>query len=375
MPKHNEENERIKRIYFTRLKAARGLNEASVDAAAKAIHRFESSTGFRSFKKFHIEQAIAFRRRLDEALGARDGEPLSKATVLQTLNAMRAFMLWLAEQPGYRRRIRFSDSEYFRLSEKDARIAKAPQGRAVPTPEQIESVLRLMPAGTDIERRNQALIAFTWLTGVRDGALASLKVKHVNVAEGSVNQDPREVKTKNSKAQTTTFFNVGGRAPQVVLSWIEFLTNERSWGLDDPLFPSTQVEHGPDRQFIASGLARKHWSNASAIRRVFKEAFEAADLPGFNPHSFRHALAMLGERTCKTPEQFKSWSQNLGHEQVLTTFASYGEVAPHRQAAIIKALGDPRARTVEVQDLAQKIAELALRTADPGPPTTQHRRE
>jgi hypothetical protein len=26
-----------------------------------------------------------------------------------------------------------------------------------------------MPAGTDIERSNRALIAFTWLTGVRDG--------------------------------------------------------------------------------------------------------------------------------------------------------------------------------------------------------------
>ena len=41
MPKHNAENERIKRAYFTHLKAARGLNEASIDAAAKAIHRFE----------------------------------------------------------------------------------------------------------------------------------------------------------------------------------------------------------------------------------------------------------------------------------------------------------------------------------------------
>jgi integrase len=52
-----------------------------------------------------------------------------------------------------------------------------------------------MPAGTDIARRNRALIAFTWLTGIRDGALASLKLKHVNVAETRVNQDPREVKT------------------------------------------------------------------------------------------------------------------------------------------------------------------------------------
>ena len=363
MSKHNPENERIKRAYFTHLKAARGLNEASLDAAAKAIHRFESSTGFRSFKKFHIEQAIAFRRRLDEAVNMRTEKPLSKATILQTLNAMRSFMLWLAEQPGFRSRIRYSDADYFRLSEKDTRIAKALQERRVPTPEQIENVLRAPLAGTDIELRNRALIAFTWLTGVRDGALASLKLKHVNLPEGRVNQDPREVKTKNSKAQITTFFSVPGIARQIVEEWTEFLVKERLWSLDDPLFPATLIEHDLDRQFKAGGLARKHWRTAGAIRTIFREAFEAVGLPGFNPHSFRHALATLGERICKTPEEFKAWSQNLGHEQVLTTFASYGEVSPHRQAEIIKELGVPRAQTADLEALAQKFVELARRGA------------
>jgi integrase len=84
-------------------------------------------------------------------------------------------------------------------------------------------------------------------------------------------------------------------------------------------------------------------------------------LAGFNPHSFRHALAMVGERTCKTPEDFKAWSQNLGHEQVLTTFASYGEVSPHRQAEIIKGLARPHEPTEELQRLAEKFVEIARR--------------
>jgi hypothetical protein len=42
-------------------------------------------------------------------------------------------------------------------------------------------------------------------------------------------------------------------------------------------------------------------------------------------------LSQLGERLCRTPEEFKAWSQNLGHEQVLTTFSSYGQVAAERQ--------------------------------------------
>ena len=65
---------------------------------------------------------------------------------------------------------------------------------------------------------------------------------------------------------------------------------------------------------------------------------------GFNPHSFRHALALLAERKCRTPEEFKAWSQNLGHESVLTTFSSYGTLLEHRQADVIKSLKEPGAR-------------------------------
>jgi len=43
-------------------------------------------------------------------------------------------------------------------------------------------------------------------------------------------------------------------------------------------------------------------------------------LPYFNPHSFRNTLVRLGQEICRSPEEFKSWSQNLGHEKVLTTF-------------------------------------------------------
>jgi hypothetical protein len=61
------------------------------------------------------------------------------------------------------------------------------------------------------------------------------------------------------------------------------------------------------------------------------EAFFNAGLPYFNPHSFRATLVQLGEEVCKSPEEFKAWSQNLGHEKVLTTFTSYGTVACQRQ--------------------------------------------
>src|SRR5262245_32771308 len=34
---------------------------------------------------------------------------------------------------------------------------------------------------------------------------------------------------------------------------------------------------------------------------------------------------------CKTPEEYKAWSHNLGHDHVLTTFSSYGDVSSYRQ--------------------------------------------
>jgi len=65
-------------------------------------------------------------------------------------------------------------------------------------------------------------------------------------------------------------------------------------------------------------------------------------VPYFNPHSFRKTLAQLGEGVCKSPEQFKAWSQNLGHENVLTTFTSYGEVGCQRQGEIMRDLATPQ---------------------------------
>ncbi len=90
--------------------------------------------------------------------------------------------------------------------------------------------------------------------------------------------------------------------------------------------------------FAPVGLERRCWANADPIRHVFKRAFAAAELPYHNPHSFRSTLAMLGETLCRTPEEFKAWSQNLGHEHVTTTLTSYGAVPEHRQAALIEAM-------------------------------------
>src|SRR6478752_5433191 len=126
------------------------------------------------------------------------------------------------------------------------------------------------------------------------------------------------------------------------VDWVRYLDTLQLFGLSDPLFPATVVVQDQYHLFQTGGLSRRHWSNATPIRTIFKEAFTSAGLAYANPHSFRKTLAQLGERLCRTPEEFKAWSQNLGHEQVLTTFSSYGQVGPHRQAELIRHLADRR---------------------------------
>ena len=137
-----------------------------------------------------------------------------------------------------------------------------------------------------------------------------------------------------------------------------YLREEKLWGNDDPLFPATLVRVGTKHQFEVAGLKRKHWSNATPIRKIFRNAFESAGLPYFNPHSFRDTLVRLGQTVCLSPEQFKAWSQNIGHAKILTTFISYGEVDNRRQGEIIRDLAIPQNNvTPDVAKLAKAIAK------------------
>ena len=89
MTKHNPSNERIKRHYFTFLKEAKRHSEATVDAAADALARFETATKHRDFKAFHFEQAVAFKNRLAEQRSQQSGKPLSRATRHATLTQLK----------------------------------------------------------------------------------------------------------------------------------------------------------------------------------------------------------------------------------------------------------------------------------------------
>ena len=337
--KINAANERIKRDYFYHLRHARRQCDATIDNVLKSIRRYEDYTGGKDFKQFNRRLASGFHDALHITNNARGDGKLSMATIYATTNHVKAFFVWLAGQPGYKSKVAYADTEYFNTTDKNARKAKAPRLERVPTIDQIRAVVAGMEIKNEIAWRDQALIAFTLLTAARDGAICSAKIGHIDMGQSLFFQDGRQVDTKFSKTIHTTFFPVGEPFLSIVRDWVDYLLKEKLWGLDDPLFPASKVEAIKDLGFQSIGLSRKHWSTATAMRAIFKRQFTAMGLPYYNPHSFRKTVTRLGERICRTPEEFKAWSQNLGHEQVATTFNSYGNIPTYRQVELIAGLG------------------------------------
>lgn len=339
MTKHNPANERVKREYFAFLREAKGRDAATIDRVAQSLAKFEVSTRHKDFKRFHKEQAVAFKKRLAESVNAKSGQRLSKASVQSALRDLKAFFEWLAREPGYRSYLSYSDADYFNLSDKDAAIARARREKRVPSLEQVAKVLEAMPAATVLERRDRALVAFAAITGARVNALASFRLEHVDIAGGFVEQDARTVRTKFAKTFRTYFMPVCEGALEIVADWVRELREDQLWGPADPLFSATAMGVSEDGAFQPTGLARQGWASTGPIREVFRKAFEAAGLPYYNPHSFRDMLVRYAMTLDVTPEEMKAWSQNLGHSDVMTTISSYGPVPTHRQGELIRATG------------------------------------
>lgn len=338
MTKRVAENERAKRDYVFFLEQTEGLDEKSTDKVLAALRKFEESTGGKPFTKFHIEQAAGFKRSLARAKNPRTGKPLSHATVDATLAIVRKFFFWLAGRQGYRSKFSYNDAAYFKNSRKNARVAHAERDVAHPSKEAAQHAFEAMPWGTETEKRDRALFAFLMLTGARIGAVASLKLKHVNLPEQHVRQDAREVATKNAKTIDTWFFPVDRAYLECFTDWLTFLKVDKLFGPEDALFPKPLVGLKEGQGFANLGLSRKCYSSTAQLNRVIRTAFAKVQLPEYTPHSFRKTLFLYGAERCETLEQLKAWSLNLGHEHLATSYQSYLPMTRQRQREVLSAM-------------------------------------
>jgi integrase/recombinase XerD len=337
MPEYNSLNETLKKQYEDALLHGLYRDSRTADAAWKAINLFERFTDRKDFIAFDTEQAKNFKRWIIRQTNSKD-EPLSLSTVRSTLKYLRDFFEWLAKHPKYIGKVDGRAAVFLHLSRNDDRAGRATRELPVPTLEEVHKVLKTIPYNTDIEKRDRAIIAFMALTAVRDAALISLKVKDVDKGKREIWQNPRHVKTKNRKSIPTTFMPFDPLWEEITQEWLDYIS-QLGFQPDDPLFPKTLVVCNPiTLQFEVMGLSREHWADASAVRGIFKTAFAAAGLPYYNPHSFRKMLAVWALEHC-TQFQFKAFSQNIGHNHVITTYNSYGNLNEHKRHSVIGTIG------------------------------------
>jgi integrase/recombinase XerC len=340
MTKRNSENTRIKRKYFAYLRGAQQLSEASVEKAAASLTFFEMAMGYKDFKRHNLTWPERFKEVLAGATNA-SGKSLSISTQSNHMRHVRQFIHWLADKPGYKSRIGWSDANYYRLSRKEERVAGEHRDPIYPMPDHVLKAFRNMPEDTELERRDKAIFAYFLMTGARVKATSTLKLKRINLAEKTVNQDARDVDTKGAKTFLTAFYIAAPDVWQAFAVWVVYLYDEKYFGPEDPLFPKTSTDTDTDGNFIFEAVTRAHWAQTGSIRTIIKEAFQRVHMPPHGPHSFRHMLTHIGMDICPTPRAFKAWSQNFGHSDVATTLNNYGKLTSREQVEEIAKLSKP----------------------------------
>lgn len=324
-------------------------SDSTVDQKLAALAHYETATAFANFTDFDREKARCFV----ESILAKDVLSRTRVSSVRHVKSFFEWMVMAGKIPGKQAR---PPLKSLKLPKKSRRAGQAARRVKFATVEQITATLLAMPKTNAVERRNRALIAFTLLSGARDGAIISMRVGNVDLAGKEVLQHPDEVDTKASKQIHTWFFPVGDVIENEVADYIVFLRDDLEYTDQDPLFPATFVGQDENDRFVSAGLSKKRWASAQSMRDIFKAAFKANGLPYFNPHSFRNTLMALAYEMKLPPDEIKAWSQNLGHEKLDTSFNSYGNLSPERQRVAILGLHD-RLKVVKGSN-ADTIAQI-----------------
>jgi integrase len=325
--KKSQKNELIKRKFFRFLRQNKGYKESTIYQHERTILLWQKFNNNEDFTSFGLRRIEEFKHWLKEKENRRNGT-LRLTYRYHVLRLLKHFFDWLILQPGYKSRINVSNIEALSLPMGETYQARHPQRKVPPSTEEIKKVIESIRIETEIDKRDRAIICYAWLTGARISAIYSIPMQAFDPDKLIVYQSPQlDVKTKFSKNICTAFFPIGYElAKEYFLEWVKFLSEEKKFGPKDPIFPKEVIENGEENiSFACTGRVEPaYWSGPEPIRAIFEKRFREAGVPYHNPHSIRHMIVHEFSKIQLTEEEKKAISQNLGHENVGTTFGSYG---------------------------------------------------
>lgn len=213
-------------------------------------------------------------------------------------------MIWLKDKSGFRKHIILDDICYLTPKISDLNIVTSSyKNIKFPSLKQIENVLENMPNTTDIDKRNRDFISFLAISGSRIEAAISCPISVIDIKKQIFIQDTRLMKTKFRKIIYTAFFPVGSKIINNFINWYNYLTNDLGFSICDPLFPKEIIKNNQMNIFQNMGITYKPelYKTTNKMRYIVQKSFKDAKLYEYSPHSFRHMLAHIGEKICKSP--------------------------------------------------------------------------
>ena len=168
-------NEKIKRQYLRWMREAQGFSEKSITAIEKAMWKYEEATNNEDYALFSDKRAEHFKKYLKSNINKRSKKALGLTSQYHHLRHVKNFFLWLSGQPGYKSRVSASDVMYLQLLKKERRLATTTTEQKYPTLQQVKTFCSF-EVKDELDRRDQALITFTALTGMRDQAIVTLPI-------------------------------------------------------------------------------------------------------------------------------------------------------------------------------------------------------
>lgn len=201
-------------------------------------------------------------------------------------------------------------------------------------PDLAEAVIMIesLPVKTMKERRDRAMVAVAFLGALRADTVTSLRVKHIERSNMTIVQDAKTARTKNGKSLRIKFFPLPEVFAKAVCDWKEEMLG-LGFTPEDALFPD-------EKHFVGWRHKEKRarvgaMSSTHAIAQAFRVASKPLEAK-VSPHAAKHCIGTLSLEVCKTPEELKAWSMNMGHENEEVTVRYYKHLPTERVGEIFE---------------------------------------
>lgn len=208
--------------------------------------------------------------------------------------------------------------------------------------------------------RDGTAAVFLFLSGMRNGAFASMPINCVDVTERTVRQDPAlGVRTKNSKSAVTHLLPVAELLP-VVAEWDAHVRARLP--ATTPWYATIVSEFGEPRLSDRPPGANRNVALAKRMRILFAHA----GLPYKHPHAFRHGHAVFGLKNSCTMADYKAVSLNLMHSDIRVTDGMYARLVDDEVKTRIAGLTGSGGLSRDEAALLRKLLRMLERESQEG---------